>query len=39
MPDSSAAERAINELNGREVQGRNLKIGEARPQKERRPRY
>ena len=39
MPDSSAAEKAINNLNGMEVKGRNLKVGEARPPERKRSRY
>src|SRR5215831_253408 len=31
MPDSSAAERAIGELNGSELDGRQVKVNEAQP--------
>jgi len=33
MADNSAAEKAIAQLNGKEVGGRNLTVNEARPQK------
>ncbi len=38
MPDDSAAHAAIKGLNGVELEGRSLKVSEARPQ-ERRPRF
>jgi RNA recognition motif-containing protein len=38
MPDDSAAGAAIQALNGTDLEGRSLKISEARP-RERRPRY
>ena len=31
MPDDEAGTQAINELDGAEVQGRNLKVSKARP--------
>jgi cold-inducible RNA-binding protein len=31
MPDRTAAEAAINELNGKEMKGRTLTVNEARP--------
>lgn len=37
MNDDSAAQKAIDELNGKEVDGRTLRINEAKP-KEERPR-
>ena len=36
MAEESAAQQAIAELDGKEVMGRNLKVAEARPQRERR---
>jgi RNA recognition motif-containing protein len=36
MADVAGAEKAINELNGRDVEGRAIKVAEARPQRERR---
>ncbi len=43
MQDNSAADRAIKELNGRQVKGRALKVNEAKPREDRppqrRPRY
>lgn len=35
MPDGAAAQQAITELNGRDVQGRALTVNEARPREER----
>jgi len=35
MAEESAAQQAINELNGRVVDGRALKVAEARPQRPR----
>jgi RNA recognition motif-containing protein len=35
MPDDAAAQTAIESLNGREVQGRNLNVNEARPREPR----
>ena len=35
MPDNSAAETAIQALNGREVSGRPLTVNEARPREDR----
>ena len=37
MPDDSSAKNAIEELNGKEVEGRTLRVNEAKP-KEERPR-
>jgi RNA recognition motif-containing protein len=42
MEDDSAAEAAINALNDKDVQGRPVKVNQARPREEssmRRPRY
>jgi len=36
MVEDSAAQQAINELNGKDVNGREIKVAEARPQRERR---
>jgi cold-inducible RNA-binding protein len=36
MAEDSAAEQAIAELNGKEVDGRAIKVAEARPRRERR---
>jgi RNA recognition motif-containing protein len=36
MAEESAAQQAIAELNGKEVDGRALKVAEARPKRERR---
>ena len=36
MTESAGAQKAIAELNGRDVDGRALKVAEARPQRERR---
>lgn len=38
MPDDSAASAAINELNGKEVNGRKIIVNEARPKTD-KPRY
>lgn len=35
MPDSTAASAAIEQLNGREVEGRTLAVNEARPREDR----
>ena len=34
MADENEAQNAINELNGTEVQGRNIKVNKARPPRE-----
>lgn len=39
MANASEAEKAISELNGAEVQGRTLKVNEARPRESRPSRY
>lgn len=41
MANSSEAEEAIRELNGKSIGGRNLRVNEARPREERprTPRY
>ncbi|NPA81925.1 MAG: RNA-binding protein [Epsilonproteobacteria bacterium] len=40
MPNDEEAKRAIEELNGKEVSGRTLRVNEARPREERpRNRY
>jgi RNA recognition motif-containing protein len=36
MMESAAAQKAISELNGRDVGGRAIKVAEARPQRDRR---
>jgi RNA recognition motif-containing protein len=36
MPDKANAQSAINELNGKELKGRSLKVNEARPRTESR---
>jgi RNA recognition motif-containing protein len=40
IPNDEVAQKAISELNGKDVQGRELKVSEARPMEERpeRPR-
>lgn len=38
MPDKAAAEEAIEAMNGQQLQGRDLRVNEARP-KAPRPRY
>ncbi|HEX5420761.1 MAG TPA: RNA-binding protein [Gammaproteobacteria bacterium] len=38
MPEDSSADAAIKALNGTELDGRSMKISEARP-RERRPRF
>ena len=38
MSDSSEGQAAISGLDGKDLQGRNLKINEARPREERAPR-
>ena len=37
MSDSTEAQNAIKELNGKEVSGRSIMVNEARPQEDRRP--
>jgi RNA recognition motif-containing protein len=41
MPDSGAAQKAIQSLNGTPIGGRNVKVNEAKPREDRpqRPRY
>ncbi len=39
MPDDSAATAAINELNGKEVNGRQIIVNEARPKTDKPPRH
>jgi RNA recognition motif-containing protein len=41
MPDSAAAQKAIQSLNGTPLSGRNVKVNEAKPREDRpqRPRY
>jgi len=34
MAEQSAAQEAINQLNGREVDGRSIKVNEARPKRD-----
>ena len=38
MPEDDTARKAIEELNGKEVDGRALTVNEARPREPRRPR-
>ena len=38
MPDDSEARKAMDELNGSSLQGRDITVNEARPREERRPR-
>ncbi len=38
MPEDGTARKAIEELNGKEVDGRALTVNEARPREPRRPR-
>ena len=38
MAESSAAQEAINQLNGKEVHGREIKVAEARPRRPRQQR-
>jgi RNA recognition motif-containing protein len=35
MPDNSAAEKAIQSLNGQPIGGRNVKVNEAKPREDR----
>jgi RNA recognition motif-containing protein len=41
MPDSAAAQKATQSLNGTPISGRNVKVNEAKPREDRpqRPRY
>ncbi len=39
MPDNSEGQAAIDAMNGADMQGRALKVNEARPREERRSRY
>ncbi|MDR2084625.1 MAG: RNA-binding protein [Bacteroidales bacterium] len=39
MPDDELAKRAINELNGTEIQGRTIVVNEANEREERSNRY
>ena len=39
MPNDDEAKTAIAELDQKEFQGRTLKVNEARPREERRPRF
>lgn len=41
MPDDSEADAAIQALNGKDIDGRNIKVNQAKPRAERppRPRY
>ena len=38
IDDDEAAKKAISEINGKEVDGRELKVSEAKPMEERAPR-
>ena len=39
MPENREGQAAIDAMNGADLQGRTLKVNEARPREERRPRY
>jgi len=39
MPDDSEGQAAIDAMNGAELDGRTLKVNEARPREDRGPRY
>jgi RNA recognition motif-containing protein len=39
MPDKGAADAAIEAMNGQSLQGRDLRVNEARPKEPRPPRY
>lgn len=39
MEDQSAAVEAIEQLNNKEISGRNLRVNEARPREPRAPRF
>ena len=39
MPDSGSATTAIEAMNGQSLQGRDLRVNEARPREPRGPRY
>lgn len=38
MPDQTAAENAIRELDGASVEGRSMRVNEAKPREEKKPR-
>ena len=38
IDDDASAKKAIEEMNGKEVEGRELKVSEAKPMEERAPR-
>lgn len=38
MEDDSEADKAIKEMDGKSIQGRNIRVNEAQPRGERRPR-
>jgi RNA recognition motif-containing protein len=38
MPDSAAAQAAIKALNGSDLNGRSIRVNEARPRPDRKPR-
>ncbi len=38
MPDNEEAQAAINELNGKDLKGREVKVNEAKPRTDRPPR-
>jgi len=38
IDDDESAKKAISEMNGKEVEGRELKVSEAKPMEERAPR-
>ncbi len=37
--EDDAAEKAVSEMDGKDMEGRNIKVSEARPMKERRDRF
>ncbi len=39
MAEQSAAQQAVNQLDGHEVDGRNIKVAEARPKRPREDRW
>jgi RNA recognition motif-containing protein len=39
MADETTAEKAVSELNGKELDGRALRVAEARPRRQRRDSY
>lgn len=39
MPDKTAADTAIRELDGASVEGRSMRVNEAKPREDRKPSY